>query len=360
MKRPAFTLIELLIVIAIIALLIAILLPSLADARRAGRLTMCGSNLRQFNTAAGSYAADFDDRIVALSWRNHAEVRSEYDDLRREAARSTYDGQAASIQVVGIVRSHTGRFTRSDVRRKGQIFPYTLYTPLAMVDYFSGILPDKVMACPEDSVRLDWMSNPEGFPEAFDLVPSDAQGDHGGNATWRRMWPYSSSYQVNIASVDYNASITKESADAVRVRQNFGLHRFYSQPVGHWLGSRRRFHDVRFPAGKVFFNDTHQRHFGRIDLYFAYGDSRQPLLFFDGSVGVRTTADANPGWDPQNQASATPATFSYSPEPWEAPKRDGSRGGSGDRVHGYYRWTRAGLLGIDYGADEPDTGQPRK
>jgi prepilin-type N-terminal cleavage/methylation domain-containing protein/prepilin-type processing-associated H-X9-DG protein len=43
----AFTLVELLIVIGIIAVVIAILLPALAAARRAARATVCASNMRQ-------------------------------------------------------------------------------------------------------------------------------------------------------------------------------------------------------------------------------------------------------------------------------------------------------------------------
>ena len=59
-RRPAFTVIELLVVMSILSLLISILLPGLSRAREQARAVTCGSNLRQIGLANLSYANDND------------------------------------------------------------------------------------------------------------------------------------------------------------------------------------------------------------------------------------------------------------------------------------------------------------
>lgn len=59
--KNAFTLVELLVVVAIIALLISILLPSLSQARRSARTTVCASNQRQILIAITMYASEYRD-----------------------------------------------------------------------------------------------------------------------------------------------------------------------------------------------------------------------------------------------------------------------------------------------------------
>lgn len=63
-NRRAFTLIELLMVIAIIALLISILMPSLSMAREQGKVAKCSSNLRSVMQFTHMYMENDYDRLI--------------------------------------------------------------------------------------------------------------------------------------------------------------------------------------------------------------------------------------------------------------------------------------------------------
>ena len=68
------------------------------------------------------------------------------------------------------------------------------------------------------------------------------------------------------------------------------------------------------------------------------------------------TGDGNLGWKPRYPQTQAASVFYYNPE-----EGDGSpepldprwrEGGLGDVCQGYFRWTRGGLRGIDFGGEE--------
>jgi competence protein ComGC len=82
-----FTLVELLVVVAIIVMLVALLLPALGRAKYRARVVVCLSQQRQWGQALTSYAADYGGRLPGQepmgSCGNTIDIPSSmYDQLR--------------------------------------------------------------------------------------------------------------------------------------------------------------------------------------------------------------------------------------------------------------------------------------
>lgn len=345
MRRDrGFTLIELLVVIAILALLIGILLPALSEARKAGRTTLCQSNLRQMGTAFASYGADFDQRCPSFSWsRNQG---SSQDGTI--AAPFASDAAAAAAQAVTILRE---RAERTDIGPIDNWIPHVSYSHLILNDYLGQRLPEPMVTCPEDRLRLLWQETIRGLAPAeaaaafLALPTSQRPSDGSGNELQR--WPYSASYQFITAAY----SLDQRQGSVMTVQSSLTNH--YTYAINNGPLGRRNQDEVAFPSNKVLVYDSYGRHSGRRVLWYAYPEVTQPLLFADSSVRVEKTGDANPGFYPNLPTQDLPLRYNYVPREWELPTRSGA---ASELVTGFYAWCRGGLRGQDYNGEEVDSG----
>jgi len=150
--RRAFTLVELLVVMAIIGILVALLVPAVSGARESSRRTHCSANLRQLSLALQQYhdlCGHFPPGCVEpkkrrIAWSAfilpYIEQKELYAQFRFDLrARSTENQPVAGTEVVTFLCPSTGRLGVGRVgNRSGDINRNGRYDPgeqMAMTDY---------------------------------------------------------------------------------------------------------------------------------------------------------------------------------------------------------------------------------
>jgi prepilin-type N-terminal cleavage/methylation domain-containing protein len=316
-KDHGFTLIELLVVIAIIAVLIGLLLPALSSARKSARTLLCQTNMRQLGVAATGYGGSYRDVIPAFNWKP-GNYTTSYPDLQN----ASNDRVAVGHQAVSILRDRTGvvNIPRNNI---GNWFANLWFSHLVFLDYLSSNPEEPVAACPEDAEQVERAGTPIG--------------DFTASTLFRK---FESSYETS--TVTY--SVDQFRGGLQPVEQDGKPWATFNRPLSFLVS--RRFTEVRYTSSKAYMFDTFNRHFGnQPDTLYFEPESAQPILFFDGSVSIKQTRDANHGFQPLDPSN---------PEPTMILKEL-----NGDESFpGYYRWTRGGLSGIDFGGQEVRTGQP--
>jgi len=362
-SRSAFTLIELLIVIAIIALLIGILLPALGNARRAAKTAVCMSNMRQFSVASASYSAENKDKLFNFSWVRGTPIPPDFS--RFLPVKSQYadnDMHGAAMQFTYIMQRRLGLTDPEKFKMPEGWFPYVHYSHIPLMDYMSGMMPMQIGACPEDRSLQQLQKEYKNVDEAGVPVPP-ISGD--SDARWRL--PFRLSYTVHPShySPDKvygvmegigNGGSAQKVAAIIYAANGFANISDGGRPETMPTGSlgNKKITDIRFPSQKTQMSDDYGRHFGKKANFFADPLCRQPLSFYDNSVRVYMTGDTNPGWDPSRKSEREKMTkryawfeeqSEYNPSMANSVIQGGKQGYRA--AAGWFQMTRGGMRGWD-------------
>jgi len=173
-RARAFTLAELLVVVAIMALLIAILLPSLGKARKQAKATVCMSNLRGLGLAVRMYSMVNEDRLVTAglghgssgnpqgAWINL--LRREYHDellLRCPADKSPHwQTPLAPHNLLRRVSYANNWYTVDRVGGKGPFNRFGLFVRPQTTVYIVDLAEKGPFAVADHIHPETWFSNP--------------------------------------------------------------------------------------------------------------------------------------------------------------------------------------------------------
>lgn len=131
-KRPGFTLVELLVVVAVIGILIALLLPAVQQAREAARRAQCTNRLRQLGLAIHGYNDSNSywpagvqigvDSNTAVTWSWQVQVLP-YADMALLYNELWSAGDVTTALQLGLLNQRVSMFTCPSDPHAGTVYP---------------------------------------------------------------------------------------------------------------------------------------------------------------------------------------------------------------------------------------------
>jgi len=249
-RAGAFTLVELLVVIGIIALLISILLPALAKARASAHTAACLSNLRQLGIAAQMYVNESEGFIVPAGYRS------------------------ANDPVTNLPQTTENWAT---------IFVYLKYVRVPNVA--SHDIPptgNSVFRCP-DGLETKALYSDDPNMTAIPITPTDGQGSMAWRVQSKTLLTAGQQYVDTwyaINAVSFTATVPGGRTDWAQVP----CHRVPSDDFGDWklkkIRAVKKSSEVVFLFDGLFLN-IETLNSSRINARHGLG-TQTNILFFDG------------------------------------------------------------------------------
>lgn len=310
-QRKAFTIIELLVVVSIIALLIGILLPAIGKARDAALTSTSVSNLRQLGIAHATYASEWNDNHWTVLPHNAASYGNSLPDaianypggstnwprilMGWDSAQSIYQlppaaqfGLAPYLPFV-----YDSSASGWNMGPNGGGF-YRLINVPSFNSYMNGRFYDHAFYAPKDRTVISAIGDCWDYPGNF-CVPGDDEAEFYSI--------YYSSYSL-AGSALYNPSIWNRPAGQLptinELFQSFpAAFRTPSTSVAqypdlkthmiehHWL------QNAPGDCNPAMSNTAYAKYDGCEPYYFSHGINSTPrTLFYDGHVAPLSLATA--------------------------------------------------------------------
>jgi prepilin-type N-terminal cleavage/methylation domain-containing protein/prepilin-type processing-associated H-X9-DG protein len=202
-----FTLVELLVVIGIIALLISILMPSLARARRAANAIACGSNIRSILQAMQMYVAENKGYFPGgpnttgrhlVQGATGQTMQAPFSETNSPGISQIWDWQAPLARYMGI-KFNEGPGSAERAER------------------MMGLFAERAFRCPEYEALADPFSGTADFKTAMHPAYATAMVFHMNNQPSSGFGGYRQAYREWNPSPEYTQKITKVGDTARKV-----------------------------------------------------------------------------------------------------------------------------------------------